>query len=52
MATGVFQIANEVSREDDARAHYFRRLRDLAVKTRLTVSFPLMPGRLLRLTRR
>jgi N-acyl-D-aspartate/D-glutamate deacylase len=39
---GIFQIANEVSREDELRHAYFARLRDLAVRTGRTVSVPLL----------
>jgi N-acyl-D-aspartate/D-glutamate deacylase len=42
LGTGVFQIANEVSREDELRQAYFTRLRDLAVRTGRTVSLPLL----------
>jgi N-acyl-D-aspartate/D-glutamate deacylase len=42
LGTGIFQIANEVSQEDELREAYFARLRDLTVRTRRTVSLPLL----------
>jgi N-acyl-D-amino-acid deacylase len=42
LGTGIFQIANEISRQDELRAAYFARLRDLSVRTGRTVSLPLL----------
>ncbi len=42
LGSGVFQIANDVSKDDEARAAYFGRLRDVAVRTGRTVSLPVL----------
>ena len=42
LGSGVFQIANDVSKDDQARAAYFGRLRDVAVRTGRTVSLPVL----------
>jgi N-acyl-D-aspartate/D-glutamate deacylase len=42
LGTGIFQIANEVSQDDELREAYFARLRDVTVRTGRTVSLPLM----------
>jgi N-acyl-D-aspartate/D-glutamate deacylase len=42
LRTGLFQIANEIPVEDEPRAAYFARLRDVAVKTGRTVTLPIV----------
>jgi N-acyl-D-amino-acid deacylase len=42
LGKGVFQIANDNPQEDEPREAYFSRLRDLAVTTGRTVTFPLL----------
>jgi N-acyl-D-amino-acid deacylase len=42
LGSGVFQIANDVSEDDEAREAYFARLRDIAVSTGRTISLPVL----------